>query len=1125
MATIGTFSTTDPDVLDTHTYSLVSGSGDDDNGLFNISTDAIAFTSAPDFEAPTDAGDTPNNNTYAVRVQTSDGNGGTFEQAFIITVTDVDIETDTDSDGVLDIVDLDDDNDGILDSDETACDDPSALFVTTPVAYWTLDNTTNDSQGSNNENGTSFSSFSTTAIQGTHSASFDGSTSIRYSQDGGLMESASSNISFSAWILPDNLTGDRVIYEEGGGTNGFMLWLDDGILTATSRAGGAGTEISVVATTTLTLDGLWHHVAATFDNGEVTVYLDGVAATTTAGFTQIAAHGDNGGIGGPVSSASNGVTGFFSGLMDAVRYSDSQTWSASEIISESQRQCDADSDGISNHLDLDSDNDGIPDNIEAQSTTGYIAQGIFTDANVDGVNDVYATLVIVNTDGTDDPDYLDLDSDNDGLFDIAESGIGLIDTSPNDGRTDGSVSSNGLDDTLESVDDYSDVNGTFDDSQSDNFTNTNGINDVDYRESALAIFYGAGTFTEIAANNGEVTSASTVTITLFQDVFLGSNGNDFIGLGWVSISNVPAGLTEVLTRVSDTELELTFTGQATANDDINDVASLIFTFTDDAFTSDAIDVANAISASSGISIDFNDNFAPTDLTLSSITVQENSIATIGTFTTTDVDINDTHTYTFVAGAGDEDNGLFIISTDAISFTAGADFESPGDDNMDGIYNIRIQTDDGNGGTFQKNFSITVVDVADETDTDSDGVLDIVDLDDDNDGILDSDETACDDPSALFVTTPVAYWTLDNTTNDSQGSNNENGTSFSSFSTTAIQGTHSASFDGSTSIRYSQDGGLMESASSNISFSAWILPDNLTGDRVIYEEGGGTNGFMLWLDDGILTATSRAGGAGTEISVVATTTLTLDGLWHHVAATFDNGEVTVYLDGVAATTTAGFTQIAAHGDNGGIGGPVSSASNGVTGFFSGLMDAVRYSDSQTWSASEIISESQRQCDKDGDGVNNQLDLDSDNDGIPDNIEAQSTTGYIAQGIFTDANVDGVNDVYATLVIVNTDGTDDPDYLDLDSDNDGLFDIAESGIGLIDTSPNDGRTDGSVSSNGLDDTLEASDNYSDANGSFGDDQTINFTDSDGDVGSGGDVDYRDITRALFLYFWNVYRNCCQ
>ncbi len=34
------------------------------------------------------------------------------------------------------------------------------------------------------------------------------------------------------------------------------------------------------------------------------------------------------------------------------------------------------------------------------------------------------------------------------------------------------------------------------------------------------------------------------------------------------------------------------------------------------------------------------------------------------------------------------------------------------------------------------------------------------------------------------------------------------------------------------------------------------------------------------------------------------------------------------------------------------------------------------------------------DTDGDGLLNQMDLDSDNDGIPDNVEAQTTTGYIA-----------------------------------------------------------------------------------------------------------------------------------
>ncbi|GEM_PF-1160121 len=1114
-ATIGTFSTTDEDVLDAHTYSLVAGTDSQDNGAFTINGDAISFTTPPDFENPSDLGGTPSTNTYAIRVQTSDGNGGTFEDTFVITVTNVTIETDTDSDEVLDISDLDDDNDGILDTEESNCSDPTASFITTPVAIWNLDNNTNDSQGSNDENGATFSSFSTTAIQGTHSASFDGLTSIRYSVDGAFMESAYTNISFSAWILPDNISGDRVIYEEGGGTNGFMLWLDDATLTATARTGGAGSEVSVTIPTALTLDGLWHHVAATYDNGEIAVYLDGERATTTAGFSTIAAHTNDGGIGGPVSTAPNSVTGFYSGLMDAVRYSNTQTWSASEIITESQRQCDADADGVSNHLDLDSDNDGIPDNIEAQTTTGYIAQGVFTDANVDGVNDVYAGgLTPENTDGTDDPDYLDLDSDNDGSFDIAESGSGLTDTTPNDGRTDGTVGVNGFDNTLESTDDYTDVNGTFDDTQSDNFTDTNGINDVDYRESALSIFYGAGTFTETAANNGEVTSATTVTITLFQDIFTGSVSSDFIADLKASISNVPTGLTPVLTKQNDTELTLTFTGQATANDDTNDVASLVFTFTDAAFDASlASNVANAVAASSGISIDFNDNFAPTDITLSNSTIAENSVATIGTFTTTDVDINDTHTYTLVAGDGSEDNGFFTITTDAIAFTSSPDFEALADNNNDNIYNIRIQTSDGNGGLFEEAFTITLTDVSDETDTDSDGVLDIVDLDDDNDGILDVDETSCDDPSAQFVTTPVAYWTLDNTTADSQGSNDENGTSFSSFSTTAIQGTHSADFNGSTSIRYSVDGAFMESAYNNVSFSAWILPDNITGDRVIYEEGGSTNGFMLWLDDGVLTTTTRTGGAGSEVSVVASTTLTLDGLWHHVAATFDNGTVAVYLDGVEATTTAGFTQIAAHGDNGGIGGPVSSAPNGVSGFFSGLMDAVRYSNSQTWSSADITAESIRICDTDGDGVNNQLDLDSDNDGIPDNIEAQSTQSYIAQGVFTDANVDGVNDVYASLSIINTDGTDNPDFLDLDSDNDGTFDIAESGSGLTDTTPNDGQTDGTVGANGFENTLESSDDYSDVNGTFDDTQNDNFTDTDGDVGSGGDVDYRDITLSLF------------
>ena len=71
-------------------------------------------------------------------------------------------------------------------------------------------------------------------------------------------------------------------------------------------------------------------------------------------------------------------------------------------------------------------------------------------------------------------------------------------------------------------------------------------------------------------------------------------------------------------------------------------------------------------------------------------------------------------------------------------------------------------------------------ISSNLDTDGDGVADICDLDDDNDGILDVDES--------FATNAVAYWTLDNTTDDSIGGYNQVGSATSYI--IAIQGTHS-----------------------------------------------------------------------------------------------------------------------------------------------------------------------------------------------------------------------------------------------------------------------------------------------------------------------------------------------
>lgn len=165
--------------------------------------------------------------------------------------------------------------------------------------------------------------------------------------------------------------------------------------------------------------------------------------------------------------------------------------------------------------------------------------------------------------------------------------------------------------------------------------------------------------------------------------------------------------------------------------------------------------------------------------------------------------------------------------------------------------------------------------------------------------------------------------------------------------------------------------------------------------------------------------------------------------------------------------------------------------------------------------DSFSISYTDLDTDKDTIPNYLDLDSDNDGIPDNIEAQTTQGYIKPNNVYDAN--GVDTAYSGgLKLVDTDGDNNNDYIDLDSDGDGIFDIEESGLGNNDSN-NNGKTNNAVGANGLDNaaTYEHDDTLNDVNGMAYEGTTFNLQDSDGDTlvdGSnaspmGVDFDYRD------------------
>ena len=145
---------------------------------------------------------------------------------------------------------------------------------------------------------------------------------------------------------------------------------------------------------------------------------------------------------------------------------------------------DSDGDGLTDQLDLDGDGDGIADTIEARPTAGYVANdGNVTDndADGDGVIDIFDAndgtgtfggtfAAPEDTDGDGTADYLDTDSDDDGLLDAAESGLTPGADTNGDGIGDGTGAS------------YADPDGIVNNPQTALANQTGNTTEVGYRE-------------------------------------------------------------------------------------------------------------------------------------------------------------------------------------------------------------------------------------------------------------------------------------------------------------------------------------------------------------------------------------------------------------------------------------------------------------------------------------------------------------------------------------------------------------------------------------------------------------------------------------------------------------------
>ncbi|MFH4965173.1 LamG-like jellyroll fold domain-containing protein [Gaetbulibacter sp. M235] len=408
--------------------------------------------------------------------------------------------------------------------------------------------------------------------------------------------------------------------------------------------------------------------------------------------------------------------------------------------------------------------------------------------------------------------------------------------------------------------------------------------------------------------------------------------------------------------------------------------------------------------------------------------------------------------------------------------------------------LTINSDDSNESSYQINITATGAKVF--FDSDGDSIYDDVDIDDDNDGILDSDEQiGCKNSSS---TNEVIYKFLEETFG--AGERTTIDITYDAITTYCYEdGTASCASlggndlnDGEYTVYYKAANGDGTNQTPVEEVANWADAYWYTGED---HTQGDTNGRMAMfnaaIDPGVFYTAHIIGTFANVPITYSFWVLNLDRsdapgietrLRPDILVEFrdmSNNLITSITTGEIAPTTAGnltgdWYQFTADLNLGVTEFQVIFTNNQLGGTGNDL-------------AIDDIEIKQTLCDHDNDGISDVFDLDSDNDGIPDVIE--TGLGIYSEGKATltnvsswvDANANGMHDLFESQTPIDTDSDGIPDYLDLDSDNDGIFDVDEYGaINSNDSSFQNG--DGDVSGNGVGDGIDS--------------ETFREKDSDGD-----------------------------
>jgi hypothetical protein len=149
---------------------------------------------------------------------------------------------------------------------------------------------------------------------------FDGAVAVNMTFP--IMTAPDPALSIRCFFRADEVKGQHVIYDEGGAWTGFCVRIMDGKLEFATVCCGANHPPPVIISVPFSDTKDWHDLAAIYDHGKMSLYLDGEkAGEKETKWKELGAHGQSGAIGNmsPGDTAFGTAGEYFVGAIDEFR--------------------------------------------------------------------------------------------------------------------------------------------------------------------------------------------------------------------------------------------------------------------------------------------------------------------------------------------------------------------------------------------------------------------------------------------------------------------------------------------------------------------------------------------------------------------------------------------------------------------------------------------------------------------------------------------------------------------------------------------------------------------------------------------------------------------------------------